>query len=314
MAVYTRLSRKDAGAIARRFGLGEVRTLDGIAKGSVNTNYRLVTGRGTFFVRLDERRDARSVALEHRLLDHLARNGFPTPLPVADAKAKRVMPFHGKPLCVFPWLPGADREAHEYRPRDLGEAGAMLARLHIASAGFRERLPNRFGVTATAARWSRIRARARIPATHREEIDSAVASLFRAPAPPGATGVVHGDWFCDNLLFEGRAITGVLDFEAAATEHLTFDVATAINALCWLPDEPDRFRPARVRALLDGYREVGGPASLEEAALSWWLRATALRFTVTRILDFRMRTSRLRVEKDYRDFLRRLRWWVHRAQ
>lgn len=314
MAVYTRLAKKDAAAIARRFGLGDVRAFDGIAKGSVNTNYRLETGRGTFFVRLDERRDARSVAREHRLLEHLAKGGFPTPLPLADGKGRRVMPFLSKPLCVFPWLPGADKEAHEYGPRDLGEAGAMLARLHLASQGFPERIPNRFGVAATAARWAKIRGTARIPATHRDEIDEAVAALFREPPPAGPTGVVHGDWFSDNLLFEKRAIIGVLDFEAAATEHLTFDVATAVNALCWLRSEPDRFRPARVRALLDGYREVGGPAPLDAGALSWWLRATALRFTVTRILDFRLRRSRLRVEKDYRDFLRRLRWWTAKAQ
>ena len=309
MAVYTKLSRNDGAAIAKKFALGAVQKLEGIPKGSVNTNYRLVTSKGTYFVRLDERREAEAVMTEHRLVDHLAGKGFPTPKPLADAKGKRILLLRKKPLVVYPWLPGADKEAQEYTPADLVEAGAMLARLHRAAEGFPERLPNRFGVIATQARWAEIREDAQIPESHRKEIDEGVASLTREPAPQGPGGVIHGDWFCDNLLFEKTKITGVLDFDAAATEHLTFDVATAVNALCWLPKDPDRFQAPRVQALLLGYARDRGPAAMGDHILGWWLRATALRFTVTRILDFNMRKSSVRVEKDYRDFLKRYRFW-----
>ena len=314
MAVYTRITKAEACRIAKRFRLGEVERFEGIAKGSVNTNYRLVTERGTFFVRLDEKRTSKEVAAEQTLVRFLATNGFPTPEPLADGKGKRLAALGKKPLAVFPWLPGADKEAHEYSLEDLREAGAMLARLHQSSKGFPKRLPNRFGLVATAARWSRIRGKARIPAAHRDEIDAAVASLSVRPAPAGPSGVVHGDWFCDNLLFEGERITGVLDFEAAATDALAFDVATAVNALCWLPSDPERFRTPRVKALLEGYAKAKGPAPIAGDALRFWLRASALRFTVTRILDFRLRKSSLRVEKDYRDFLKRLRWWSRPAK
>ena len=318
MAVYTRIPKTEAARIAKRFRLGTVERFEGIAKGSVNTNYRLVTDRGTFFVRLDEKRTSREVAAEQTLIAFLAKNGFPTPEPLADSRGKRLAEYRKKPLAVFPWLPGADKEAHEYSLRDLSEAGRMLAKLHDASKGFPHRLPNRFGLIATAARWSRIRGKARIPAAHRDEIDAAVAALSERPAPSGPAGVVHGDWFCDNLLFQGARITGVLDFEAAATDALAFDVATAINALCWLPSDPERVRAPRVKALLEGYRDARGPAfrgerqraPLVDESLLFWLRASALRFTVTRILDFRLRTSSLRVEKDYRDFLKRHRWWA----
>jgi len=313
VAVYTRIPKTEAVRIAKRFGLGEVERFEGIAKGSVNTNYRLVTSRGTFFVRLDEKRTAKEVAAEQGLIAFLANRGFPTPEPLADSKGKRLAAYKAKPLAVFPWLPGADKEAQAFSTKDLTEAGAMLARLHHATTGFPTRLPNRFGLVAIAARWAHIRKKARIPATHRAELDETVADLSRRPAPSGPVGVVHGDWFCDNLLFEGAPITGVLDFEAAATDALAFDVATAINALCWLPEDPDRFRKPRVDALLAGYAKGKGPAPVDETSLGFWLRATALRFTVTRILDFRMRTSSLRVEKDYRDFLRRLRWWSAQA-
>ncbi|HVO31069.1 MAG TPA: homoserine kinase [bacterium] len=309
MAVYTKIPRKDAVAIAKAWRLGAVESFEGIAKGSVNTNYRLVTERGTFFVRLDETRTREQVEHEADLVAFLAGKGFPTPEPLVDARGARVRELLGKPLQVYPWTKGEDYPAEEYDRAHLAEAGRALARLHHAAKEFPATLPNRFGLVATSARWARIRKKAKIPAGDRAEIDAAVAESSREPAPPGPRGIVHGDWFADNLLFEEGRIVGVLDFEAAATDHLTFDVATAVNALCWKPSTPDRFDPRRVDALVDGYAKGKGPAALDSAALSFWLRASALRFTVTRVQDFRLRTSALRVEKDYRDFLRRLRFW-----
>lgn len=309
MAVYTRLTKKEAAGIARRWDLGAVRAFEGIAKGSVNTNYRMVAERGTFFVRLDETRSRSELQAEGRLVSWLAARAFPTPESLPDRRGTRVGALRGKPLAVFPFLPGTDLDAAAYRRPELAAAGRMLARLHGAAAGYPEALRNRFGRSATAARWARIREKARIPRTDREEIDRALASFSAEPQPPGPSGIVHGDWFADNLLFEKGHIVGVLDFEAAATDHLTFDVATAVNALCWLPTSAERFDRRRVEALVDGYAAEGGPAALDEATLRYWLRFSALRFSITRVQDFRMRTSSLRVEKDYRDFLKRLRFW-----
>jgi homoserine kinase type II len=309
MAVYTPLDDADARVLARRWALGEVTGFDGIAKGSVNTNYRLEAASGTFFVRLDETRGRAEMEAEVALLAYLARRGFPTPEPAKDRDGARVGILKGKPVAVFPWMPGADKPAEKYRPLELATAGEMLAKLHHAAKGYGRTLVNRFGRVATAARWSRVRELARIAKSDRAEIDEAVASFSREPSPPGPSGIVHGDWFADNLLFDGGRIVAVLDFEAAATDHLTFDVAAAINALCWLPSAPTRFKPDRVSALLAGYRKGKGPAPIDERTLVYFLRLTALRFTVTRIQDFRMKKASLRVEKDYRDFLKRLRWW-----
>lgn len=320
MAVYTRIPKREAQAIAAAWKLGEVRAFEGIAKGSVNTNYRLVTERGTFFVRLDETRTKPQVEAEAELIAFLAARGFPTPEPLRDRAGRRVRMLSAgraaeapKPLQVYPWTRGEDIAADDYTRADLAEAGRALAALHRAAAEYPVSLPNRFGRVATAARWARIRRKAKVPEAHRAEVDAAVALFSREPEPPGPRGIVHGDWFADNLLFEPGAarpkIVGVLDFEAAATDHLTFDVATAVNALCWRRKTPDRFDRRRVGALLEGYAKAKGPASLDDAALSFWLRASALRFVVTRIQDFRLRRSSLRVEKDYRDFLKRLRFW-----
>lgn len=310
MAVYTKLNAKQAAAIAARWKLGEPTEFVGVPKGSVNTNYRMVTPKGTWFVRLDETRDRKALEEETALLSHFAQRRFPTPEALPDKSGKRVGELDGKPLTVFPWMPGRDKDAEEYTRSELAEAGVMLARLHRVSEGYPKTLPNRFSRASIAARWARIRDKADVPKTEKAEIDAVVASFTRTPPPPGPVGIVHGDWFADNLLFEGPSIVAVLDFEAAATEHLTFDVATAVNALCWLKKKPDTFDRKRVAALLDGYERANGPAELDQATLEYWLRATALRFTVTRIQDFRLKRSTLRVEKNYRDFLRRLRWWT----
>ena len=48
MAVFTEVSQDEAGELARKLDLGELRELRGIQGGIENTNYFLTTGKGEF--------------------------------------------------------------------------------------------------------------------------------------------------------------------------------------------------------------------------------------------------------------------------
>ena len=68
-------------------------------------------------------------------------------------------------------------------------------------------------------------------------------------------GVIHGDLFADNVLFRGERMTAMLDFEAACRGKFIFDIATAVNALCFVDGvyslERFRYRVARLRVGAD---------------------------------------------------------------
>jgi len=45
-------------------------------------------------------------------------------------------------------------------------------------------------------------------------------------------GLIHGDIFYDNVLFEGTRLKAIIDFEDAAYEDKVFDLGMAIVGLC----------------------------------------------------------------------------------
>ena len=111
-----------------------------------------------------------------------------------------------------------------------------------------------------------------------------------AGLPPG---VVHGDLFRDNVLFEGSVLTGVVDFHHAAWGYLVYDLAVAANDWCSDPD--GQLDTGRAAALVDAYHQMRPltrpeldrfPGFLLYAALAFWLS----RLTVALDSDSNSRT------------------------
>jgi homoserine kinase type II len=118
-------------------------------------------------------------------------------------------------------------------------------------------------------------------------------------------GIIHGDLFADNVKFKGNRLVGVVDFDAACRGKLIYDLATAVNALCFIGD---RYKIDRFEALISGYESLR-PLSLPEwDSFPNELRFSALRFTVTRIKDFYLRKTddTQRIYEDFRQFYDRL--------
>ncbi|HKQ71326.1 MAG TPA: phosphotransferase, partial [Polyangiaceae bacterium] len=112
-------------------------------------------------------------------------------------------------------------------------------------------------------------------------------------------GIIHGDLFRDNVLWEGGTPSALLDFESACDGSWTYDIMVTMLAWCYGDDLDE----ALGRALFAGYAKVRRPSDVELRALGAEGRIAALRFTVTRITDFAMRTGLgARVTKDYRRF------------
>jgi len=98
----------------------------------------------------------------------------------------------------------------------------------------------------------------------------------------------------------------VLDFDAACRGKFIFDLATAVNALCFVDSQ---YSLDRFRFLLHGYESVRTLSLAEWDAFPNELRYSSLRFTITRLHDFFLHPldSDRRVHKDFREFFERLR-------
>ena len=205
-----------------------------------------------------------------------------------------------RPVALFPWRNGEILCQARVTPEAAREVGVKLAEVHRAGANFGERKPGRFRIADLRVRLARIdeaadpALRAIVP-----EIRARLDRAERARNHDLPGGIIHGDLFRDNVLWEDGKLVALLDFESACDGSWVYDLMVTVLAWCY----GDDFDEHLVRAMFAGYAEKRRPSPAELAALGVEARIGALRFTVTRITDYAMRRGiGARVVKDYRRF------------
>ena len=120
-------------------------------------------------------------------------------------------------------------------------------------------------------------------------------------------GAVHADLFPDNVFFLHDALSGLIDFYFACTDTLAYDLAICLNAWCFEPDHT--FNITKGRALLEAYRRVRPLSGAEREGLPLLARGAALRFLLTRLVDWLdVRPGALVKPKDPLEYFRKLRF------
>jgi homoserine kinase type II len=305
MAVYTILDKRELNAIVEDHGLVKLIACRGIAAGSVNTHYLLETAKGKFLLKLDEVKSELEVKREIDLLLFLRKHAFPCPQPVADRKGRHYREVEGKCLSLYRYIDGQFM-APKHAAAQLEAAGRALADLHGIGRGYKKGIDNRFSFERIADLYREVRGHLpsyfkKIVRTLDDEVDY-LQHYLEGKLPKG---IIHGDLFSDNLLFKGHKVVGVLDFEAACRGKFIFDLATAVNALCF---ENGKYVLRRFEAFITGYESLRTLSLAEWDAFPNELRFSAFRFTVTRLKDFFLNPMDevQRVDKDFREFYDRL--------
>lgn len=306
MAVFTSVEAADAEPFIRRYGAGELRDLTPIAEGIQNTNYRVETDQGRFVLTLFEARtEVASLPFCLHLTDHLATKGLPTARPLADADGRNLGQLSDRPASVLQWLEGGWKRDPSLADHTC--AGAMLARLHLAANDFIALRPNPIGPAARRTLFDACALRA--TSADRNILDRCAPWIEVDPGRDLPQGAIHADYFPDNVLFQGDAISGVIDFYYACTDALTYDLAIALSA--WGFDAEGAPLPAALKAFQRGYESLRPLGPAERAALPALAAVAATRFTLTRLHDRLYHDpSALVTPKDPTPFARRLDWWT----
>ena len=306
MAVFTPVEEAEAEPFIRRFGAGELRTLTPIAEGIQNTNYRVETDGGRFVLTLFEARtEGASLPFCLDLTAHLAARGLPTARPLRDVEGHTVGVLNDRPAAVLEWLNGAWKR--EPSLADHAAAGTMLAQLHLAAADFRSGRANPVGPSARRDLFEACALRAN--GTDRAILDRCSPWVEADPGRDLPQGAIHADYFSDNVLFDGDAISGVIDFYYACTDALAYDLAIALSA--WGFNAEGAAMPAALEAFQSGYESLRPLSSAERRTLPALGAVAATRFTLTRLHDRLYHDpSALVTPKEPTPFVRRLDWWT----
>lgn len=283
MAVYTSLSDEDIGALLVRYDIGEAVSCEGIAEGVENTNYKLTTAAKRYILTIFEKRVAEAdLPFFVATMERLAARGFPAPKPIAMRDGAFLTRIKGKPAAIVSFLDGVWPRQVELR--HCAPVGETLARMHVALEGFAGTRTNALSIrgweTLLVPRMDEVEKLQPGLAEKVRKDMMAVRMAWRNDLP---RGVIHGDLFPDNALFEGDALTGVIDFYFACTDALAYDLAVCLNAWCF---NGPRYDLERGRAMIAAYESVRPLSDLEREWLPMLARGAALRFFATRLTDW----------------------------
>ena len=310
MAVYTDITDEELAKLLADFDLGEALSLKGVAEGVENSNFLLETQAGRYFLTIYEKRvKADELPFFLGLMRWLAEHGYPSATPIADRAGDLLKTVRGKPCAIVSFLSGLSVR----RPTvaHCREAGRGLAELHLAVQGFPMARANDLGQAAWAPMFAGLGAQAEAlkPGLARV-IEADLASIAERWPTDLPAGVIHADFFPDNVFFTAGRFAGAIDFYFACNDAFAYDVAIALNAWCFEPD--GSFNITAARAMVAGYEAVRPLSDAERAALPVLAHGAAMRFFLTRLHDWTATPEGALVRpKDPLEYERKLA--VHRA-
>lgn len=284
MSVFTTLNVEEVRTWLRDFAIGEIVDLRGIAAGITNTNYFVVTESARYVLTIFEKNKLEELPYFVALMTHLARHGVPCPTPITDKNGVALHLLKGKPALMVSCLTGKDVATPNLA--QVREVALTLAKLHVVGESFEQASLNQRGQAWFAASTQKV-----LPKLKPQEkvlLQSELAYQQALDTSQLPHGVIHGDLFRDNVLFDGDTLGGFIDFYYACNDVLAYDVAIAVNEWCLHHNGADlgSIDDEKVDVFLSAYQSVR-PFSAQE--LTYWpamLRRAALRFWLSRLYDF----------------------------
>ncbi len=289
MAVFTPVQMSEIAPWLKSRGVC-ARAISAIGEGIENTNYRICADDGgggdnqnggddggsrAFVFTLFELWDIAQVRYYAALMSHFAACGLPVPAPVFAPSLWN----DDKPCLLVPFVESGGW-CENPNAGQCRKMGAMIARLHLASAGFDMPMANPRG-----AHWRRDIVEKLRPVLPGAQMNLASEELNRdgvfaaAPLPFGAC---HCDLFRNNVLWRDDDIVAVIDFYFGGGDALIFDLAVAACDWCF---DGECFDKTKLDALFDGYLHLRRFSELERELLADAFCVAALRFWLSRLYD-----------------------------
>jgi homoserine kinase type II len=308
MAVYTDVAADELAEFLGHYDIGELLSYKGIAEGVENSNFLLHTTAGSFILTLYEKRVERSdLPFFLGLMTHLAARGINCPQPLNNRSGEALSTLAGRPAAIINFLEGVwPRKPTALHCAGVGQA---LAKMHLAGRDFKVSRANALSVSGWRPLFEQAAPRADevqhgLRAFIGAELDYLEGNVWPKDLP---SGVIHADLFPDNVFFLGEKLSGIIDFTFACDDMLAYDVAICLNAWCFESD--CSFNVTKARAFLNAYGRERPLSEAEQNALPLLARGAALRFLLTRLVDFlNVPAGALVQPKDPLEYVRKLRF------
>ena len=225
--------------VLQSYPLGTLTDARQLEQGFVNENWAVTTTRGRFFMkrRHPSYHYKSLIDAQHALIEHLRRHRFPAPRLVKTLADETILILDSQWYEIQEFIDGKPYDHN--RPAHLEQAAITLGMYHDCVQSFGASLFRSLRDLYAPATVQEILRRLvsagrldRDPSLsdliRRLEAEvSALAAHFARHLTPRPL-VIHGDYYADNLIFDGDRIVGVVDYDRARSEPRVTELAEAL--------------------------------------------------------------------------------------
>ena len=282
MAVHTYLSKKDIVKIISKYDIGELKLFSGIKEGIENTNYLIRTQQDSYVLTIFEKRLKKSkLPYILKLMKRFKKNGINCPIPVTDKKKKSINLIRNKQFSLFSFIDGKSKK--RWTDSDCYQVGAVLGNLHQVGKNFSPHIENDFSINTWKNLFQKCYKKRKV-FEHKTNVDIANEIQFILKNWPQdlPMGIIHADFFPDNIFFSEHKICGVIDFYFSCYDFMMYDLAITANAWCF---KKGNFMECNLKQLIKGYQSIRKISTNEKNKFNILLRGACLRFLTTRMYD-----------------------------
>ena len=306
MAVYTDISQNDLDQFLSLYNIEDVNSFEGIRNGVSNSNYLLFGKKNKYILTIfEEMTNDRDLPYFFQLMNHLNSKNIMCPKIIKDKSNNFSNILQGKQAAISSFLEGKSIE--HIKPSHCAELGTMVAKFHNASNELKIYRENDLGVKKLETIIDSIEKIS-------EKLNPSVMDIIHSEHEylknitfDIPSGIIHADLFPDNIFFNKNKLSGIIDFYFACNDFYAYEIATCLNAWCF--EQNNEFNISKAKALLSNYNLHKKFSSEELECLPLLARASALRYLLTRLMDFHTREDgELIIKKDPDEYLKKLKF------
>lgn len=266
------ISKAELSKILSYFDLGKINKLSSLAT-SGNIAYRIRSSKGDYFLRLSpsgpRSRSKNELLAEIELLDYLGKKKFPIDLPLESKDGVRLITWQDH----FGYLRKFSEGRERLNPtlREVETFGEVLGQFHKLIKGYKTK--NRRDHTWEPAgfkKYFNIKKSLILESNFKEretfvKIFSQELSKLKFPSTL-PSGMIHEDLGKRHVLWSGKKIVALIDFDRTYYGKIILDLGQAIRGWCFVKNSKAWSRE-NFEALLKGYKKNYKLSPLEEKYL-----------------------------------------------
>ncbi|NEQ69726.1 MAG: homoserine kinase [Symploca sp. SIO2D2] len=257
---------KEIKEILNNYELGELLSCEKMICGYSNTNYKIDTSTGSYLYRICQRQSLDSIQYEMNLMQALKQIRFPAAFPIQRKDKEYISLGNHHWVTIYEFIEGTQPKVTPKTVEEIALTTGQLSqfknwrqlpRKNPISLDICHKLIKDF--ETSKYQYSNI-------FSYFIEQTEYLNSYLTQKIPKG---MVHGDLFPDNTIFNGNKLTAIIDFEFSCPDYLLIDVGVAINGFCFLNNRLNR---DLLIIFLENYSKIRRLTPKEIALLPYYIQ------------------------------------------